>query len=173
MKKISALFIAGLITLCFSMSLHAQSSQQDLDQVELMKQFIGSWTAEIAVDTTFLWEIIPFGTGNGYTENLYFKAKGETYGTHKGIIGTPGKSETWTLVILWQGGNISIDKGKFVSDKRINLERFPQDLSRVTATMDMILLTPDKFTMIYKHRGMVETWDNATVSEWTWTRVKK
>ena len=171
MKKFFSLCISGLIGICLSMSLHAQSSQQDLDQVELAKQFIGSWTAETGVDSTVLWEVIP--SGNGYTFNLYFKANGESYGTHKGIIGTPGKSETVTMVTMWQEGWITIDKAKFASDKKITFERFPQDLSHLTATLEMKFLTPNKFNFLYKERGMEETWDNAAVTEWTWTRVKK
>ena len=172
MKKIIlSLIVLPMFVLCFSINLNAQSSETDLDQVELMKQLIGSWTAETGVDTTVLWEIIP--SGWGYTHNLDFKAKGETYQTNKGIIGTPENFETVTMVTLWQDGWISIYKGKFVSDKEITFEMFDQDLSHLMATMDMKFLTPDKYNMIYKDRRMEETWDNATAFEWIWTRVKK
>ena len=50
MKKIMTLCISGFIALGFSMSLNAQSSEQDLDQVELMKQLIGTWEVESGVD---------------------------------------------------------------------------------------------------------------------------
>jgi hypothetical protein len=170
MKKIMALCISGLIALCFSMSLHAQSSQQDLDQVELMKQLVGSWTAETGVDSTLVWEAIP--SGKGYEENIYFKVKGETYETAKGIIGFSQEFQTVNMVFLWENGGISYDIGKFVSDKRAFFERFDSDPSHVTGTMDYRFLTPSKFTLTFKMRGAASTWDDAVVNEWTWTFIR-
>ena len=63
MKKFYVLFISGLIALCFSFSAAAQSSQQDLDQAELMKQFIGTWGLDRSEDKTSLTEIIPSDQG--------------------------------------------------------------------------------------------------------------
>jgi hypothetical protein len=64
MKKIIFPMLAlSLIVLCSSISLNAQSSEQELDQVELMKQFIGTWVAETGKDSTVVWEAIPMGKG--------------------------------------------------------------------------------------------------------------
>ena len=86
MNKIATLFLSGLIAICFSLSTTAQSPQQDLDQVELLKQFIGTWTEETDRDTTILWEVSPFG--KGYDDICYWQAKGETFAiSTKGFIG--------------------------------------------------------------------------------------
>lgn len=41
----------------------AQTNQIKLDQVELMKQFIGTWKCELGKDTFLISENTPFGTG--------------------------------------------------------------------------------------------------------------
>jgi len=41
----------------------AQIPQNNLNQVELMKQFIGNWRCDIAKDTTRFWDVKSFGTG--------------------------------------------------------------------------------------------------------------
>jgi hypothetical protein len=70
----------------------AQTTQTKLNQVELLKQFVGSWQSEIAKDTTFLWETKSYGTGL----ECYFKI------VTKGKIVTEGKQ-------LW-GYNKQVDK---------------------------------------------------------------
>ncbi len=162
MKKISALFIAGLITLCFSMNLHAQSSDKPLDQQELMKQFIGTWTAENGVDSTLLWEILPYG--NGYDQVLSWQAKGETFRTLKGVIGFTWQHKMVNMCYVWDNGILTQDLGKFVSEKKITLERATSDHATVVATYEMNFITPDKFDMIFKY---------VNVTEWTFIRVKK
>jgi hypothetical protein len=175
MKKISRSFITGLIAIWFSLGVTAQSSQQDLNQVELMKQFIGTWKTETGVDTTALWEVIP--SDKGYLTNIYWQSKGVTYSTGKGIIGFTGKNklpnQIVNFVFLWPNGFISYDMGKFDSDKKISFERFNADHSHIPALWEMNFQTKDKITEIYKFRGSKDTWDDAKVTEYTFTRVKK
>jgi hypothetical protein len=44
-------------------SAQAQTTQTKLDQIELMKQFIGNWKCEYAKDTTRFWDVKSYGTG--------------------------------------------------------------------------------------------------------------
>ena len=172
MKKIIfSIFALPLIALCCSMNLHAQSSETDLDQVELVKQFIGSWVGEWAEDTTIVWEVIPLG--KGYEQIIYWKAKGETYRTDKGIIGLTLNGYVGMLFLWSPNGNLSRDYGKFESDKKITMERFNADHIHVFATFDYHLITADKIKMTVKMRGTKESWDDAVVWEIIWTRVKK
>ena len=43
--------------------MNEQSTQASLDQIELMKQFIGSWQCECSKDTFLIIENTPFGSG--------------------------------------------------------------------------------------------------------------
>ena len=153
------------------MSLHAQSSEQDLDQVELMKQYIGKWKAEITTDTTLIFEVIP--SDKGYVANGYYQAKGDTYWTGKGIIGFGKNNKLVNMYILWSGGNVSRDFGEFVSDNKIIWERYNADHNHVTGIIEGEFRSPDKFIHLWKWRGTKESWDEANVTEYIFNRVKK
>ncbi len=173
MKKIIlSIFALPLIALCCSMSINAQSSETDLDQVELMKQFIGTWKAEIQEDTTQIWEAIPLE--KGYEVNVSWQAKGETYATGKGIMGFTWEYRTVNWYHVWPSGYISRDMGKFVSDKKMTLERFTADHKGITASMELNFITPDKFKVIYTSRVWKEdSWVDDKVIASNYTRVKK
>ena len=173
MKKIILPMLAlSLISLCFAINLNAQSSEKDLDQVELMKQFTGTWTGEWREDTTILWEFIP--SGKGYEHIIHWQAMGETYQTNNGIIGFTWEYKTVNMYTLWQNGMLSRDMGKFVSDKKITWERFDANHKNVLASMEMVFLTPDKFMLIFTARVKKEdTWVDDKVTEAIYTRVKK
>jgi hypothetical protein len=61
-KSFLILVIAGFLIIGFA-EIQAQTTQTKLNQVELLKQFIGSWKFDWGKDTTGLFEIKPFGTG--------------------------------------------------------------------------------------------------------------
>jgi hypothetical protein len=168
-KTIFPMLALLLIVFCLPFNLNAQSSEQDFDQVELMKQYIGTWVAEIGEDTTVVWKAISMG--KGYEHVLYWKAKGETYYTAKGLTGfTPDLVNTFWL---WENGVLGRDYGKFESKNRIIFERFNVQHTHVRATYDWNLITPDKMKMNWKTRGNKESWDDAQSSEWIWNRIEK
>ena len=166
MKKIIiSIFALPFFALCFSMNLHAQSSENDLDQVELMKQFIGKWAAEAVKDSTWLWEITP--SNNGYVHAFYLEVKEKTVDTLPGVIGFADEYRNTNLLILYQDGFISRDIGGFVSDNKYVAERFyPQDMKTGLGTWECTFLTPDKFTAIWKVEGVKK-------GEFIYTRVKE
>ena len=172
MKKIIfPMLVLPLMALCFSMTLNAQSSETDLDQVELMKQFIGKWICETGEDSTAIWEIIP--SNAGYQINYSRQADGETYLTSQGIMGFARSKQLVNWYHLLTGGGIYRDVGKFVSDKKIIMERYAIEPNHVMASFEIYFQTPDKFKWIHKKRGMKETWDDAVIIEIAYTRVKK
>ncbi len=147
------------------MNLHAQSSETDLDQVELMKQFIGKWTAEWTKDSTWLWEITP--SNKGYVHTFYLQVKGKTVLTYGGIIGFGDEYRNTNLFILHQDGFISRDIGGFVSENKYIAERFfPLDKKTVLGTWECTFLTPDKYTAIWIVEGVKK-------GELIYTRIKE
>ena len=171
MKKISALFIAGLITLCFSMSLHAQSSENSLDQAELMKQFVGTWTHEIDEDSIMLWKVTPYGLGYEMFWNL--KIKGESSYTRKGIAGFTAKYQkvNWFSLgidVIWPYRQL----GEFVTEDKLVMESYNFDHSKILMKWEVIFVTPDKFKTTTKSRSQPGTWDDPVVREYTWIREK-
>ena len=151
-KSISILLCFSLLS-CISQNLFSQSAENELDQVELMKQFIGKWAAEVGKDSTWLWEITP--SNNGYVHAFYLKVKGKTVETMPGIVGFGSEYRASNLFILYPDGFISRDIGGFVSDDKYIAERFyPQDMKTVLGTWECVFLTPDKFTAIWKVEGV-------------------
>src|ERR1035437_9475320 len=96
MKTSYSSAIIALFLLLSSNGIQAQTTQTKLDQVELMKQFVGSWKVEESKDTTFFWDAKSYGTGlEGYYKTV---TKGKTV--------TEGK--------FLQGYDKSIDKSIYV-----------------------------------------------------------
>lgn len=54
--------ITGFILLSI-VGIQAQTTENKLNQVELMKQFVGTWHCELGKDTFLLSENVPFGSG--------------------------------------------------------------------------------------------------------------
>ena len=156
MKKIIfSLFILPMLVLCFPMDLNAQSTENDLDQVELMKQFSGKWAAEAGKDSTWLWEITPFD--KGYVHAFYLQVKGKNDATRwgHGLIGFGNDYRNVNLIILGPNGLISRDIGGFVSDNEYIAERFPIEHNKtVLETWECTFITPNKFTAIMKVKGV-------------------
>jgi hypothetical protein len=71
------------------------------EQIELHKQFIGSWKGEMAKDTTIYWDVKPYGTGM----ECYFKSvtKGKTLMEGKQIWGYDTGAGKFTMAEMMKG----------------------------------------------------------------------
>ncbi len=96
MKKTFLIIAITVFLLICINGIHAQTTQTKLNQVELMKQFVGSWKCEESKDTTFFWDAKSYGTGlEGYYKTV-----------------TNGKTVTEGKFL--QGYDKSIDKSIYV-----------------------------------------------------------
>jgi hypothetical protein len=76
--------IVALLILCLD-AVQAQPTQVKLNQIELMKQLLGTWKGEIARDTTMITEYLPFG--NAMVGNDKVITKGRTINSLKELWG--------------------------------------------------------------------------------------
>ena len=74
MKTFSLTFIIAVFLLFSSNVIQAQTTQTELNQIELMKQFIGTWKCEMPNNRTFVME------GKSFCNGLEFYWKTETNG---------------------------------------------------------------------------------------------
>ncbi|MDA3821816.1 MAG: hypothetical protein PF450_04275 [Bacteroidales bacterium] len=74
------LFLAGTFS-----GMQAQASQSELNQEELIKQFIGNWDGELGIDTLFVGKNEAFGAGMLGSFDVI--AQGEIIGSVKQLIG--------------------------------------------------------------------------------------
>jgi len=172
MKKLISLFLCFSLLFCLSLNLFSQSAENELDQVELMKQFIGKWVTDQGgkVDTTMVWEVVPWE--KGYLQTYLRQTKGESNQRYRGIIGFTEQYERVISYMLRTRGWIYKDYGKFESDNKIVYEGYNSSHTHVNHTIEYLFITPDKIKSIYKFRGSKDSWDDARVVEWTWRRVK-
>jgi predicted methyltransferase len=155
------------------MSLQAQSPQQNLDQAELMKQFIGTWGSDMSWEKTSLTEIIP--SHKGYEMITYKKETGVNLWHWQKNFGFDQEYQTVIMFTLNRIGMLGgWIEGKFVSDKKLTMEGDYTDPTRMSSTVEISFLTPDKFDWISKWGyGEPETWDDANVEKWTYKRIKE
>ena len=76
--------IVVFLLLC-SNGIQAQTTQTKLNQVELMKQFLGTWKYELAKDTTIISEFTPFGTA--IEDNYQIVTKGKILDSGNELLG--------------------------------------------------------------------------------------
>ena len=169
MRKFISLSLIGLLIHCFYTNLQAQSSQSELDQVELMKQFIGTWEAEWGEDTV-IWVMTPLE--KGYEHIIHRKTKEGTFLYLTGIGGFTDDYKTCLWYFLRPNGAITRNMGEFLSNKKIKFKRYDHYHKDFFRTYEITLHTPDKLTEIVRWKSEDGTWDDANVFELTYTRVK-
>jgi len=92
MKKISSLSIIAILIALYSNALSAQTSQTGLNQLELMKQFIGKWENKANKDTVYTAEFDPYGNG-GLEFTLKSVTQGKVWLEMKQLWGYDKKSD--------------------------------------------------------------------------------
>ena len=106
MKKSIFLLVILTFTLLTKES-YCQNSTQNLDQVKLMKQFVGLWNAKVGADTLIIWECTSFGP------NIEFVIKNKVKGVEsiegKTIMGYDVKTgKLLEAIILMDSPNICL-----------------------------------------------------------------
>jgi hypothetical protein len=92
MKKISTLTIIAVFITLYSNGISAQTTQAGFNQVELMKQFIGTWKNETNKDTVYTAEFKPYGNG-GLEFTLRSVTQGKVWLEMKQLWGYDKKSD--------------------------------------------------------------------------------
>jgi hypothetical protein len=93
-------------------------SPQGLNQVELMKQMVGTWKLESAKDTTIYFDFKPYGTGLEGT--LKWMNKGKMVTEAKQLWGYDSKIDKFTISMIVKGTDMEIigfwftSKSKFI-----------------------------------------------------------
>jgi hypothetical protein len=116
MKKNCLITMAAVFLLSVTNGIQAQATQTKLDQMELMKQFIGTWKTEMGKDTTFMMEGKTFGKGLEF----YWKTeiKGRIISEGKSIMGYDKMNKRIIEPQIWDSSpNIILWSGLFTSSK--------------------------------------------------------
>lgn len=110
MKTICLTTMIFVFQLLYSNGIQAQTTQTKLNQVELFKQFIGTWKCELAKDTTLIVNVKSYGNGLDYYIKTETKGKilmegkalmGFDKNSDKGIQAEILNSPDITLWVCW------------------------------------------------------------------------
>jgi hypothetical protein len=106
MKTFYLTTVIVVFLLCCTNGIQAQTTQTKLNQVELMRQFLGTWKSELVQDTIWTGEGKSFGNGM----ELYFKAetKGKMVSEMKSLMGYDKKNDKLIEVDLMKGSDIMV-----------------------------------------------------------------
>jgi len=114
MKKFfNILLIAGFLFIGLSEN-QAQTTQPKLNQVELMKQFIGNWEGSQGKDTIIYWNVKAFGKGLDIYDK--FVVNGKIIIEQRQIWGYDSNLDKFIGAILQKGQNIWIMAWWFTSN---------------------------------------------------------
>jgi hypothetical protein len=75
MKTLLYIIMISLILLCPVLRTNAQTSKVELNQIELIRQFAGTWKSEIGKDTTVIGVNTQFGSGLDCISQILTKGK--------------------------------------------------------------------------------------------------
>jgi hypothetical protein len=84
----------------------ASETPKELNQVELFKQIIGTWRAEIARDTFYIAQYKPFG--NGFEGNIKIVTVGKKIMEGKVLLGYDKKNDKFVETDLVEGSDIML-----------------------------------------------------------------
>ncbi len=164
-KSIFILVITGFLLIGLS-EIQAQTTQPKLNQVELMKQLIGSWKCDWGnKDTTGLWEAKPFGTG--LESNWKEISKGKIVMERKQLWGYDKKIDKIVEASLEKGQDIGIYVLWFISNNKL-IEILYSDITspdNASLKCEIEIKSPNMLTQTIIMNGKL-------LNTYTFTRIK-
>jgi hypothetical protein len=118
MKKLCSIISIAVFFFICTNGIQSQTTQPKLNQIELMKQFVGSWKVEETKDTTFFWDAKSYGAGlEGYYKTV---SNGKTVTEGKFLQGFDKSTDKSIFVELPAGKDYDIDINAtwFISDTK-------------------------------------------------------
>lgn len=116
MKKNLLLFSIVFILLVYTNGIQAQTTETKLNQVELMKQFVGRWQHDISKDTIAIWECQQYG--NAFVSNMYRIINGkESFLLSENWVFSPKENKFFGFLML-PSGNYGTWISSFTDEKK-------------------------------------------------------
>jgi hypothetical protein len=166
MKKLCSITVIAVFFLVCTIGIQAQTPQTQLNQVELLKQFIGTWKSEMVNDTTWAGEMKSFGDGL----EAYFKAelKGNIVSEIKTLMGYDKKNDKLIETDLYKGSDIIVYAFWFTSKNtciQIPYE-YISNPQKAPLILNYEFKSPDLFIETFNQ-------NNKVVAVYRFNRVKK
>jgi hypothetical protein len=115
MKKFYLTTVIAVFLLIFSNEIQAQTTPNQLNQTELIKQFLGSWQTSFGKDTVEIWETQQYG--NALVMNVSTIIKGQKNPNYINNMGFDPDENKFKGYLLFPYGSYSTWIGYFTSEK--------------------------------------------------------
>jgi hypothetical protein len=145
----------AVFLLFFLNGVQAQTTTIKPNQVELMKQMIGNWKADLSKDTVYYENIKAFGTGLECNDKVVVKDKMIT--EEKELYGYDSKLDKYVGADLVKGKDIEIWAVWFTSNTKYEGMHF-SDISnpdKASVKVEGELKSPDSFSQNFIMNGKV------------------
>ena len=167
MKKFCSTTAIAVFLLLISIGIKAQTAQTKLNQVELMKQFIGTWKSDFGDGSAMILEYTPYG--NAIVGNAKIVSKETALDNKKYFLGYDEKNDKIIIAVLhYHTPIIETTANWFISKDIMNSVPF-QDISNpgnANMKWKFEFKSPDKFVITSLQNNIVKSVDE-------WTREKK
>jgi len=165
MKKLCFKALIAVFLLFLSNGIQGQTAQTKLNQLELAKQFLGTWQTNLGKDTVEMWEGKLYG--NAVVVNVYMVIKGtrsELYISNFGYDNTEGKLKGYNLM---PNAGFNTWVGIFTTDKIIKIDGLDSFKPQIIYwKADFEFKTPAEVIVRNYNPEGVKT------GEWTFKKVK-
>jgi len=116
MKKNFLIMTMAVSLLVCSTGILAQTEQTQLNQLELMKQLLGTWQASVGMDTVEVWDYQQYG--KTCVINVYQVIKGQKIPLYINNMGFDSKGDKFKGYVLYSDGNYLTWIGLFKSESK-------------------------------------------------------
>ena len=148
----------------------AQSDEVELNQAELLKQFIGTWYGEVGEDTVVILNIVFKDGALAVTREV--RIKEEVVNSFHGMYGFSQDKKTIIFAGVYEDGSMAFDYGQFISEKKYVAEMYLDNTTHPVALEETEFQSPGSFTIRSKWRGGKMTWDVDWSPTWTFNKAE-
>lgn len=115
MKKIYLTTVIAVLLFICSNEIQSQTTQSQLNQVELFKQFLGTYQANVGKDTVEVWETQQYG--NALVMNVSYIIKGQKKPNYINNAGFDPNEDKFKGYLLFPNGGYGTWIGYFTAEK--------------------------------------------------------
>ena len=141
MKKFCTAFATGILLLVCSTGLQAQTNKEEINQLDVMKRFVGTWQANVTSDTIELWDCKPYG--EGFIVTVYRITDGQKIPYYVNNVGFDSLDGKLKGFVLWPSGDYMTWIAEYNAEKKFKVELVVNfNPAEVWTRYEMVYISP-------------------------------
>jgi hypothetical protein len=156
MKKLIVTTVIFVFLLFLSNGIQAQTTQTQLNQLELMKQFLGTWQGNAGKDTVEVWDCHQYG--KAFIINVSNVIKGQKTPLYVNNVGFDTRDGKIKGYALWPNGDYTTWIAVFNPEKKFSGDLLDSFTPGSTwGKFEMVIVNPKEWTWRYFNSNGVKT----------------